>query len=71
MEECGWHMKIPKNETGMTAYIFDGVECYKITRNTLGKYTLYKVIGDNDFQKMKAADSPLDLEKIIDKDRSN
>ena len=64
-------MKILKNEIGMTVYIFDNVECYKITRNTLGKYTLYKIIGDNDFQKMKIADSPLDLEKIIDKDRGN
>jgi hypothetical protein len=64
-------MKIPKNETGMTVYVFDDIECYKITRNTLGKYTLYKIIGDNDYQKMKTADSPLDLEKIIDKDRRN
>ena len=64
-------MKIPKNEIGMTVYIFDNVECYKITRNTLGKYILYKIIGDNNYQKMKTADSPLDLEKIIDKDRGN
>ncbi len=62
-------MKIPKNEIGMTAYIFDGVECYTITRNTLGRYVLYKIIGDNDYQKMKIADSPKDLELVIDKDR--
>lgn len=64
-------MKIPKNEIEMTAYAFDGVECYTITRNNLGRYVLYKIIGNNDYQKIKTADSPLDLEIVIDKDRRN
>lgn len=63
-------MKIPKNETKMTTYVFDGVKCYTITRNNLGRYTLYKII-DDDYQKMKMADSPKDLEVVIDKDRRN
>lgn len=63
-------MKIPKSEVGMTTYIFNGVKCYKITRTSVGKYVLYKIIGDDDYKKMKTADSPIDLEKLIDKDRS-
>lgn len=62
-------MKIPSNETKMTSYIFDGVECYKITRNAADKYILYKIIGSNDYQKMKTASSPIDLEAVIEKDR--
>ncbi len=64
-------MKIPTNETRMTSYIFDGVECYKITRNTSDKYILYKIIGDNDYKKMKTANSPIELEAVIEKDRRN
>lgn len=64
-------MKISSNETGMTIYVFDGVECYKITRNTSDKYILYKIIGDNNYQKMKTANSPIELEAVIEKDRRN
>ena len=64
-------MTIPKNETKMTSYIFDGVECYKITRNSSDKYILYKIIGDNNYQKMKTANSPIELETVIEKDRRN
>jgi hypothetical protein len=62
-------MTIPKSETGMTIYIFDEVECYKITRNTSDKYILYKIIDDNNYQKMKTANSPIELEAVIEKDR--
>ena len=62
-------MKIPKNEIGMTTYIFNGVESYKITRNSVGKYVLYKIINQNNCEKMKYAESPIDLEAIINKDR--
>ena len=62
-------MKIPKTERPMTRYVFDGVVCYKITQNSNGKYILYKIIGDDDYQKLKTAETPLDLEVIIEKDR--
>lgn len=62
-------MKIPKTEKPMTRYVFDGVACYKITKNSNGKYVLYKIIGEDDYQKMKTAETPLDLEVVIEKDR--
>lgn len=62
-------MKIPKQEQIMTTYLFDGVGCYVATRNTVGKYVLYKII-DNDYQKMQTSASPLDFDKVIEKDRS-
>ena len=62
-------MKIPKNEKPMTRYVFDGVVCYRITQNSNGKYTLYKIIGEDDYQKMKTAETPIDLEVVIEKDR--
>lgn len=62
-------MKIPKTERPMTRYVFDGVACYKITQNTNGKYVLYKITGDDDYQKMKTAETPFDLEIVIEKDR--
>ena len=63
-------MKIPKNEKGMVSYIYDGQKCYYITQNTInGKFTLYKVIGDSDYEKMATADSPLKLEEVMRKDR--
>jgi hypothetical protein len=33
------------------------------------KYTLYKIIGD-DYQKLKTAESPLEFDQIVKKDRS-
>ena len=63
-------MKISQQEQMMTTYLFDGVARYVATRNTIGKYTLYKIIG-NDYQKMKTSVSPLDFDEIIEKDRSN
>jgi hypothetical protein len=62
-------MKIPKNEHIVLTYVFDGVSCYSITRNILGKYTLYKIIND-DYQKMKTSDSPIEFDKAVEKDRS-
>lgn len=62
-------MKVPNNEKTVLTYVFDGVSCYTITRNTVGKYVLYKII-DDDWQKLKTAESPLELDKIVAKDRS-
>ena len=62
-------MKIPKQEKMLQTYIFDGIKCYTITRNALGKYTLYKIVND-DYQKLKTAESPIKFEEIIEKDRS-
>lgn len=63
-------MRISKQETIMRTYIFDGVEKYVETRNLLGKYILYKII-DNDYQKLKVAESPIEFNKIIKKDRES
>lgn len=62
-------MKTPKNETTVLAYVFEGVVCYVITRNIIGKYTLYKIIGD-DYQRIKVAESPMEFDKLVEKDRS-
>ena len=63
-------MKIPKNEKSVVSDIYGGIKCYTITQNTNnGKFTLYKVIGDDDYEKMATADSPLKLDEIIKKDR--
>lgn len=62
-------MKIPSNEKSMVSYVFEGVRCYVITHSTLkGKFTLYKQIGE-DYQKLKTADSPLEFDEIVEKDR--
>lgn len=63
-------MKVSKQETIMQTYIFDGVESYIITRNLLGKYILYKIVN-NDYQKLKVAESPIELDKIIKKERES
>lgn len=63
-------MKIPNNEKTMVSYIFEGAKCYIITQNTInGKFTLYKII-DNDYQKLKTAESPIEFDEIVKKDRS-
>lgn len=62
-------MKTLKNEKIVLTYVFDGVECYTITRNILGKYTLYK-ITNGDYQKIKTAESPLEFDKLVEKNRS-
>lgn len=61
-------MKIPKNEQRLLTYVFEGVECYAVTRNILGKYTLYK-ITDGDYQKMKTTETPEDFDRVVEKDR--
>lgn len=63
-------MKIPQSEKTLLTYVFDGIDCYKTTRNPVGKYTLYKIIN-NDYQKLKTADSACNFDEIVDKDRSN
>ena len=62
-------MKIPKQETIVLTYLFEGVKCYIVTRNLLGKYVLYKIM-DNDYQKLKTADTPVKFDEIVEKDRS-
>ena len=63
-------MRIPKQEQLMTTYTFGGVAHYVATRNSVGKYVLYKIV-DNDYQKMQTSASPLDFDKVIEKDRGN
>ena len=54
----------------MVSYIYDDEKCYRITQNTTnGKFTLYKVIGSDDYEKIATADSPLKLDEVIKKDR--
>ena len=62
-------MKIPKNEDTLLTYIFDDIASYTVTRNILGKYTLYKIVY-GDYQKLKSADSAADFDNIVKKDRS-
>lgn len=62
-------MKIPNNEKIVLTYIFDGVICYRATQNNFGKYVLYKII-DDDYQKLKTSESPIDFDDIVEKDRS-
>ena len=50
-------------------YVFEDIKCYAVTRNALGKYVLYKII-DDDYQKLKTAESPMEFDKIVEKDRS-
>jgi hypothetical protein len=63
-------MKIPKNEKSMVSHVFEGVKCYVTTKNTLnGKFSLYKIINDNDYEKLMTADTPLKFDEVIAKDR--
>jgi hypothetical protein len=63
-------MKIPSNEKTVVTYTFEGVAGYIVTHNALrGKYTLYKIV-ENDYQKLKTADTPIDFDELVEKDRS-
>ena len=63
-------MKIPSNEKIAVNYMFEGVKEYISTYSTLkGKYMLYKII-DGDYQKLKTAETPIDFDDIVKKDRS-
>ena len=63
-------MKIPKNEKSMVSHVFDGVKCYVTAQNTVsGKFSLYKIIDDNDYEKLMTADTPLKFDEVIAKDR--
>ena len=61
-------MKIPKNEQALLTYVFEGVDCYTVTRNILGKYTLYKITDDG-YQKIKTVESAEDFDRVVEKDR--
>ena len=63
-------MQIPKQEIIAVTYIFDGIKCYVATRNSVGKYILYKILND-DYQKLKTSETPIDFDEVIKKDRSN
>lgn len=61
-------MKTPKNEAVLLTYVFEDVICYIVTRNILGKYTLYKT-KDDVWQKLKTSDSASDFDELVNKDR--
>lgn len=61
-------MKISRQEKIVLTYVFEGVDSYIVTRNSLNKYVLYKIV-DDDYQKLKTSDTPLEFEKIVKKDR--
>lgn len=62
-------MKISKNETILLTYVFEGIDAYTVTRNSVGKYTLYKIIN-GDYQKLKCDNSASKFDEIVNKDRS-
>lgn len=62
-------MKIPKQETIMETYIRDDIKAYIVTRNLFGKYTLYK-IKENDYEKLKVDDTPIEFKEIANQDWS-
>lgn len=62
-------MKLPSNERIVETYVYEGVKCYVVTQNALkGKFTLYKIV-DNDYQKLKTANSPREFEEVVEQDR--
>ena len=62
-------MKISKHEKILMTYVFDDIKCYAVTRDVLGRYTLYKIV-ENDYQKLKTAETPMEFDEIVKKDRS-
>ena len=60
-------MKISKQETITERYIKNGIEYYVVTRNNLGKYTLYKVKED-DYEKIKTSGTPTEFREIVEND---
>jgi hypothetical protein len=62
-------MKIPKHEKILMTYVFEDVKCYAVTRDAFGRYTLYKIVED-DYQKLKTAETPMGFDEIVKKDRS-
>lgn len=62
-------MKIPVSEKIAVTYIFEGVKGYIATHNALkGKFMLYKIV-DGDYQKLKTANTPVEFDEIVKKDR--
>lgn len=61
-------MQISKQEKIVLTYVFDGIDCYVVSRNNLQKYILYKIIDDG-YQKLKTSSTPLDFDEIVEKDR--
>ena len=61
-------MKIPANERIVVTYLCEGIEKYIGTHNAIkDKYSLYK-ITNGDYQRVKTADTPIEFDKIIEKD---
>lgn len=56
-------MKISKNEKQLERYVNDGIVTHIVTRNLIGKYTLYKV-EENDYIKIKTSDNPTEFDSI-------
>ena len=62
-------MKIPNTEQITMSYVSEGVKCYTVTQNALkGNFTLYKIVN-KDYQKIATANSPLEFDKVVAKDR--
>lgn len=62
-------MKIPSQEQIVLTYVFDDIKCYVVTRSILGKYILYRIVGD-DYEKLKTANTPLEFDDIVEGDWS-
>ena len=61
-------MKLSKKEQVLRVYKYDDVDCYAVTRNASGQYTLYRII-DGDYQKMKTSESAANFTQLVEKDR--
>jgi hypothetical protein len=62
-------MKIPSNEKIVVNYVCEGVKDYVATYHPLKcKYTLYKIMNE-DYLKLKVAETPIDFDDIIEKER--
>lgn len=63
-------MRIPANEKLVVTYTYEGIKEYVVTHNVLrGKFILYKII-DGDYQRLKIADTPVEFDELVEKDRS-
>ena len=63
-------MKLPKNEERIETYLKEGVECFVITQNTLNKrFTLFKTIAKNEYEKIASSNTPVKLIKIITEEK--
>lgn len=66
-------MKIPKQEIILSSYNLDGKKTHIITRNIVGKYTLYEIKNEEEkeYIKIKTSNNPLDFDRIVFKGEKN